>query len=380
MEIKQKDRIRYLEVEKMEEKYRNYENLQDLAKELDRQKESRYDVVVPSSQLHIATDTDGIFMTVPQPDKEGQIIDYNKHKLTDHAHRQVASKTDIPWRYYEKMRGNERYDLLAENINTWLPSKDSRLVRVLDNEVRALLSDKYRCIDNHDVYFEALSELDKIRTQDSIGLDINKLALTEQHMYIKVTSPDLTGEIFHSDDKIEPVHGGIIVSNSEVGAGTFKVEPFMNVLVCQNGLIREQALKRRHIGKKHDIGYINWSEKTVQLEDEILWSKLRDMIHSTFDQNVFQNWIDEINNVAQIEIPKPTLAVDNIVKHFKMPDNRKEALLNQFVKETPTQWGISMAVTRCAQDESNYESQIEMEKIGAKLLNKRMTPLLTVTE
>ena len=364
----------------MEEKYRNYENLQDLAKELDRQKESRYDVVVPSSQLHISTDNDGIFMTVPQPNEEGEIFDYNKHKLTDHAHRQVASKTDIPWRYYEKMRNSKHFDLLSENINTWLPSKDLRLVRVLDNEVRALLSDRYRCIDNHDVYFETLNELNKIKNERSVNLDINKLTLTEQHMYIKATSPDLTGEIFRSNDDVELVHGGIIISNSEVGAGTFKVEPFMNVLVCQNGLIREQALKRRHIGKKHDIGYINWSKNTVQLEDEILWSKLRDMIQQTFNQTVFQKWIDEINDVAQVEIPKPTLAVDNIVKHFNMPDSRREALLNQFVKETPNQWGISMAVTRCAQEEKNYEAQIEMEKIGAKLLNKRMTPLITMTE
>lgn len=316
-------------------------------------------------------------MTVPQPNEQGQIVDYNKHKLTNHAHRQVATKTDIPWRYYEKMRDGKQHDLLAENINTWLPSKDSRLVRVLDNEVRAMLSDKYRCIDNYDVYYETLNELGKIRDSGT-DLNIDKLTLTEEHMYVKATSSDLSGEIFHLEDRIEPVHGGIIISNSEVGSGSFKVEPFINVLVCQNGLIREQVLKRRHIGKKHDVGFIDWSTNTKQLEDEVLWSQLRDMIQLTFDEAKFQEWVDEINGVARIEIPKPVLAVDNIVKHFRLPENRKEALLNQFVKETPNQWGVAMAVTRCAQDETDYETQIKMEKIGSKLLNKRFTPLLTV--
>ena len=365
-------------MEEIKSKYRKYESLKELASELERQKNNRYDVVVPTTDLRVIVKDDSVVMSVPQPNESGEIECVNNHPITEHAHQQVATKTDIPWRYYEKMRNNDQKHLLIHNVNTWLPSKDTRLVRVLDNEVRALLSDRYRCIDNHDVLFESLSEFERIQNERNIRMDVQTQTLTEQHMYVKATSPDLTGEVFKLHDRVEPVQGGIIISNSEVGVGNFKVEPYINVLACTNGLIREQVLKRRHVGRKLDVGFIEWSDDTKQLEDAVLWSRLRDMIDQTFDHNKFQKWVDEINGIAQVEIPKPTLAVDNIVRHFKLPENRKESLLNQFVKETPNQWGIAMAMTRCAQDEKNYEEQIKMEKIGAELLDKRITPLLTV--
>jgi len=40
--------------------------------------------------------------------------------LTEWAHSQLAEKTGIPKKYYDRMREAEEYELLAENINTWL--------------------------------------------------------------------------------------------------------------------------------------------------------------------------------------------------------------------------------------------------------------------
>jgi hypothetical protein len=93
------------------------------------------------------------------------------------------------------------------------------------------------------------------------------------------------------------------------------------------------------------------------------------MIQATFNPEVFQKWVDKINKVASVEIPKPMVAVDNIVKKFELPKSQRENLLNQFAKEGTTQWGLAMAVTRLAQDEQNYENQIQMERIGAQILD-----------
>jgi len=40
------------------------------------------------------------------------------------------------------------------------------------------------------------------------------------------------------------------------------------------------------------------------------------------------------------------------------------------VKESPTQWGLSMAVTQIAQKQQDYEKQITMERIGSKILEE----------
>jgi len=104
------------------------------------------------------------------------------------------------------------------------------------------------------------------------------------------------------------------------------------------------------------------------------------LIHRTFNSEIFHKWVDEINEVATIEIPKPTLAVDNIIKHYGLPEKKKDDLLNQFSKEGNTQWGLSMAVTRVAQDLKDYEQQIEWEKVGANILDKKTTEIILKEE
>jgi len=359
----------------MENKNQNKRpTLRELFFELERQKAGRYDIVVPSKELKVVYDvgTNKISMDVPQPEAAPK-----NHGITNYAHHQLADKCGIPWRYYDKMQTEGQLPLLANNVNTWLPNKEKRLVRVLDNNVRAVLSDKYRCIDNYDILLQTLNQFKELQEKNHLTIDVKQNQLTDSHLYIKATSPDLVGEVFHLENRApEPVHGGIIISNSEVGAGSFKVEPFINVLVCQNGLIREKVFKRVHIGREHSLGYVNWSNKTLELQDAALWAKIGDMITQTFTPELFQKWINEINQIAQTDIPKPTLAIDNIIKHFKLPENKKNALIDQFTRESPTQWGLSMAVTRVAQDEDDYEKQIELEKIGAKILNKEITPLV----
>ena len=215
----------------------------------------------------------------------------------------------------------------------------------------------------------------------STGGKVQQARVTDTKMYVKFTSPELHDEIMKFDDgRTEPVQGGIIISNSEVGNGAFSVSPFINVLVCSNGLVSDRALRRVHVGRKLDSGIINWSEDTRKLEDATLFSKIKDMVNQTFNPDVFHKWVDEINGIATTEIPKPTVSVDNLIAHFEMPKSKKDDLLNEFtsnaVEAGATQWGLSMAVTRLAQDETNYEEQVRMEEIGAKILDKKLTPVL----
>lgn len=339
--------------------------LSELVKELERQKTNRYDIVVPTDQLKLGVDlgTNTIYMDVPQINN----MPNKKHGLTRYAHEQLATKCQIPQRYYDKMREENKLDLLAKNVNTWLPDREKRLIRVLDDQVRAVLSDRYRIIDNYDMLFQSLTEFKKLQ-ETGLTINIKESSLTDRHLYLKVTSPDLSGRVMHYKDKEEPVEGGIIISNSEVGCGAFRVEPFINVLVCQNGLIGEHKIAKVHLGKERGIGLIDWSDQTLEYQDMALWSEITDLIHSTFDPVIFKQWLNKINDVAGIEIQKPTLAVDNIIKKYAIPQTIKEDLINQFMKESPTVWGLSMAVTRVAQQQENYEKQIDLERIGNQII------------
>jgi len=339
--------------------------LREIGERLKWERENRYDIVVSTEELKTSVDvgTGTIRMDVPQPDGE-----FKHHGITGFAHGQIANKTGIPKKYYDKMIEDGKPDLLATNINAWLPQKDKRLVRVLGNDVRALLSDRYRVIDNHDVLYTSLEEINNVQEKLGFNIDIERADVTETRLYMKAISKDLTDDIMYKPTESSPVYGGIIITNSEVGCGAFKVEPYMHVQVCSNGMVSDMSLRRIHVGREKDAGIINWSDVTRELEDRALWSKIRDMIQQTFDPEIFHKWVDEINGVAQIEIAKPTLAIDNVIKRFDLPKGRKDDLLDQFAKESPNMWGLSMAVTRVAQDLENYDQQVEWEKVGSKIL------------
>jgi hypothetical protein len=340
--------------------------LEELSRELERQKTERYDIVVPGDALKVSVDVGTNIIKMDVPNLDGTTKRCN---ITKFAHEQISAKTGIPLSYYEKMQ-SEKTDLLATNINAWMPDKEKRLVRVLDGNVRAMLSDRYRIIDNYDILLASLEELTKIQKTTDLRVIIKECSLTEAHMYIKITSPDITGEVFHFKGKTEPVEAGIIISNSEVGAGAFRVEPFINVLICQNGMIGEHKLSKVHLGKERGIGVIDWSDATLEYQDMTLWSELKDLITGTFNSEVFNQWLNKINGIASTEIAKPMLAVDHIIKRYDLPKSIKDDLINQFMKETPTQWGLSMAVTQIAQKQQDYEKQITMERIGSKILEE----------
>lgn len=339
-------------------------DLRQLVDELERQKSNRYDIIVPTEQLNVTYDvgTGKIVMNVPQPDNTTK-----QHGITEHAHNQIAEKTGIPQRYYDKMLLEGKYDLFSHNVNTYLPSKEKRMIRILDNDVRAVLSDRYRPIDNYDIVFSCLEKFKEIQN-NGMTIEVKRADLTPQHLYLKVLSHDLTGVVLHKEKRTE-VYGGIVVSNSEVGVGSFMVEPFMFVPICTNGLISENTFRKIHLGKERGCGLVDWSDETLEFQDMELWSAIKDMITATFNPEVFQKWLDKVNNVSSIEIEKPTIAIDNVMKRFDLPKTMKDDLVNQFVKEGNTIWGLSMAVTNLAQKSENYERQVDLEKIGNQILD-----------
>jgi len=242
-------------------------DLVSLVEELKRQKLNSFDIIAEDEHIYAIPDENyGLVLGV-----------YNAGKwpLTEWAHLQLAEKTGIPKRYYDKMREARKFELLADNVNAWLQG-ERRLIRILDGKVRAILSDRYRIIDNYDLVFLALDEFQK---KETIG--IYRIDLTETMLYIKAIDRTLTDIIKEQDI----VYGGLVIRNSEVGASALRIEPFIFRRVCSNGLILPKILKKIHLERQiTEIDDINWSDETKELEDKAFWSKVRDVIRATFDR------------------------------------------------------------------------------------------------
>lgn len=125
--------------------------LQELGRELQRQRNNRQDFIADTHSIHINSDSRGSILTIST---DNQNHYFNVGEL---AHQQIASRLNIPFRYYQKMQA-ENPALLDENVNNWLNQfPERRMIRVLDGKVRAFLSDRYRRLDNLELCAAVLS-------------------------------------------------------------------------------------------------------------------------------------------------------------------------------------------------------------------------------
>ena len=117
-------------------------SLMELGRELQRQRQNRQDFLADTRSLEVESTSYGSTLHLS--------LDSNTYdfQIGELAHQQIASRLNIPYRYYQKMQ-NEAPDLLDQNVNRWLnQNPERRMIRVLDGKVRAFLSDRYRRLDN----------------------------------------------------------------------------------------------------------------------------------------------------------------------------------------------------------------------------------------
>ena len=199
--------------------------LQELAAELERQNEAKKDFIVDAGALSMGVD--GSTPSLYVNNGGNSLTQYGVNSI---AHRQLGQFLKIPAAYYDRMR-TDNPGLLAQNVNTWLDDMGGtkRMLRTMDGTARALLSERYRRIDNYEI---ASAVLPIIGALD--GARVESCELTDERMYIKVVDPKTTAEVKVGD----VVQAGVIVTNSEVGSGSVNVKPLIFRLVCSNALCR----------------------------------------------------------------------------------------------------------------------------------------------
>ncbi len=332
-------------------------SLSELAAELERQSKAKHDYKAPTSELKTnIVDGEFVFGVGAQ----------GNFRPTPLFHDQLGTWSKIPAQYYDRMLA-EAPDLLVKNTNHWLAKKpETRLVRTMDSNARAFLSNRYRCIDNSLIAEASLEELLSYGTD----LQVTSCEVTDKRLYIKAFSKRVTAMV-----KGEPVEAGICISNSEVGLHSVSVETMINILVCYNGaILPKSGLKRYHVGRHTDeaeSSFEVFSDETRKADDKALVLKLRDVIRASFNQAQFQEVAKLLNITTGNKITvEPQTAVERVVEVFSLPEASKMSILTKLAEgQDYTQWGLSNAVTAFAQDKSHdYERATELEKIGGEIL------------
>ena len=333
--------------------------LLSLAQELTRQLATKKDMIVPSALLSHATSGGTTRLSV---EASGGL---NQFGVTPLARRQLADKLGIPYAYFERMREHQP-QLLDSNINTWLQSEpDRRMLRTLDGNVRAVLSDRYRRLDNYDL---AESVLPILRQLPEVIFE--SVELTETKMYLKCVTPRLSFEVAPGD----VVQAGVVISNSEVGQGTLSVQPLLFRLVCRNGLIAaDRALRKTHVGRSlasEDDAVVVYQDDTLQADDKAFFLKVRDVVQAAVSEATFRQTAQKLQRTMGIRLTgDPAKTVEVLAQRYALKDDERTGVLRHLIQDGQLSgYGLVNAVTHFSQVVEDYDRATEFEALGGRLI------------
>jgi hypothetical protein len=345
-------------------------SLQQIAAELERQVQTRKDYIASQGVLEAKVVDGEVVIDGLNGEPKG---------ITNFAHKQFADHLAIPARYYERMRATQPA-LLAANMNTWLHDEtdEKRMLRTLDGKVRAFLSNKFRPLDNFDLATAVLPGLFKMNAQ------VLSAELTETRLYIKAILPSLSDELPEGMSwgnghgmvgRTGRLVSALTISNSEVGAGTLRIEPSVFTTWCTNlAIMAQAAMKKYHIGRgweaTEDLSI--YRDATRQADDAAFFMKVRDVAESAFNEDTFKAAIASIRDAGKNDIkdtanlPK---VVEVVTKKLALPEASAGGILSILAKNGDlTQWGLSSAITQFANDYPDYEGATAFERAGGQLL------------
>jgi hypothetical protein len=339
-------------------------SLVDLAKELERQIATKQDLVLPSSLLQCRTDEGGNLKLIVDSGKQPG-IGGGEFGVTSLARRQLADKLKIPFPYFERMRVGQP-DLLDRNVNTWLQTDgDRRMIRTLDGEVRAVLSDRYRRLDNFDLAENVLPILQRLE-----GASLESVDLTETKMYLKAITPRVTFEVAPGDI----VQAGVVITNSEVGCGTLSVQPLIHRLVCRNGLIAsDHALRKTHVGRSlstEEESVTVFRDDTLAADDRAFFLKVRDVVEAAVSEATFRQVAMKFQQTRDIRLTgDPVKTVEVLANRYALNDTERSGVLRYLILQGDLSgYGLVNAVTHYSQDVDDYDRATEFESLGGKLI------------
>lgn len=282
--------------------------------------------------------------------------------LNDHALGQMSTDLKIPKVYFDRMR-SEAPGLFQTNVHHWLHNTPKRkLVRARKDDGgdvgRAWLSDKYRRLDNIEVAYKLLPELNNVGQQ----WEIHNASISDTKFHFRATFPGMEKAVKVGD----PVRWGIQFTNSEVGAGQFSIDEFVLRLACINGMVVSKVLSARHVGKRLSD---NLSDEAVRADDKAFWLAARDEVRAAISEERFSEVVERLRGATEgATIVAPIKATETLAKTFDLTDGEKDAvLLNLASGGDMSRYGALNAITAAAKSSESFDRRVEMEEIGWKL-------------
>lgn len=260
--------------------------------------------------------------------------------------------------YFHGEVGNK---LLAHNLTTLFKESDrTNLIRVVEDEVRGVLSDRFRRMDSRpllDKFCEACTV---------IGARPIKGVVEDTRVLLRAVLPIV----------FEPVDNEVMIfglewSTSDFGNGAHKLNVWTQRLWCTNNAILDEAYRQIHLGCRLDES-INLSQTTINLNTEAIASQVFDTVIGTLSPDRVNLYLDGIKELNSIKI------TPNNIKTFlekKFAKLEREKIIDQFnsadVINMPagqTKWRLSNAISWVANNIDNLDRKLYYEQVAGNMI------------
>jgi hypothetical protein len=360
-------------------------SLPDLVTLLREQHAAKLDVVIPAAGMRSAQgrwQIDGTGPAVLGPD--GVTTSPGTLLPTGTCDAAMADKLGIPVAYLRRLR-DEHLGLYDANVNGWLEQQPGRrlLIRALRGDAgggiaRAVLSERYRFVDNLDVL---LAVLDGIRSAGA-DVEVRRCDLTERRMYVQIASRSVAAQAdLLLRDYVSPFTGargadnplvfaGFVLSNSETGHGSFSITPRLIAQVCSNGYtITKDAMREVHVGGRLDAGVVHWSAGTQQAAIQLITRQAADATATFLTGDYLRRSLDDIERRAGFPVADVPATLKYVAAQCRFTDEQQATILDHFIGGADrTAGGVLQAVTSAAQVEEDPDVAYELERLGLRAM------------
>ncbi len=369
--------------------------LSNLIAELQRQRETKFDVILDSRTIGCESTGAGRLRLVGIEAQSREWlggIGSEGAVLSDNALYQMGLRCDpvVPKKFASELAAMHGATA-ARLFDDLLHAKGKRhFLRCIDGRVRAVLSDKYLVVDNYDLAFTALE------VGQANGAELLECSLSDAQMHVKLTTRDLWETIDEGKAEGRSIFAGqqgnidrlrsfgqalggelpggegtvfplLTISNSETGQGGLGVRLGIFRGACSNGIIYEDVVTRIHVGERQQTGI--FTAATIAKESEVILAKCKDAIAAAFHPAKFAKIVAAAKNATSDKIEAPSAAVDNVVKSLSLTEEAKDSILKYFLRDNGSnRYGLAQSVARYAQDVDDGDIATGLETAAGKIL------------
>ncbi len=297
----------------------------------------------------------------------------NYQNIHKHAVGQLGDKLGIPTTYLKSLATSDekwQRDLASETLNQHVCFAEPKryLVRTLDDQVKGVLSDKYRRLNTAEIYAEFFNSCIKE------GAKLIDCCYDDTRTYIEFVLPHVIPVITQHNGTTYMVFG-LRISNSDYGDGALRVQSYSMQVVCLNGMTRNNLIRQVHLGRKLPDNLI-LSQETYKLDTETQASLVKDIVQSSLNSSAILEEVQTIERAGS-----QLINLDTEVKLLPKLGMRKEEVKSltdilsdnnpeHGVQGRNTIWKLTQAMTQVGVQSQNERRKRDIEDIAGKVMDK----------